>query len=387
MATPAATMPYARRVKPTTPRTSSSGSAVSTSERLKTLLTGEHDDVNHVIIVHVQHKLDDGSLVDEIVLGGGSPAANNGGGSTQTRSGPVRRLSSPYRGVSFHSCTQRWRGRIKHGTKSEHLGYFTSDLEAAAAYNVAARKIHGQDAQVNRNVEEIMAQTLACSSRVIERNAVPYANRVASGAAPQPPAHKAVVQPAQPQQRETAPSYVKIEPHTSHAPMAPPPVYPMSSISSESRESMYSYEDYSDCYPSPHSAQPQHEQGEYSSNSSHHINSSFHVSPSVEKVHENSSVMITNNDDDLHYHTIKEEPSAQATTSLSWEDYFVQIWFDGSSTGCHDTPTQVAPSSASESLPFGPSSLDLDGNRCFKRAAYDYSHQPAVDFDCKRIRC
>merc|ERR1712232_749026 len=58
-------------------------------------------------------------------------------------------LTSPYRGVSFHACTQRWRARIKYGGKSKHLGYYRSDLEAASAYDVATFELNGEKANFN----------------------------------------------------------------------------------------------------------------------------------------------------------------------------------------------------------------------------------------------
>eukprot|EP00514_Thraustochytrium_sp_LLF1b_P000717 CAMPEP_0184510758 /NCGR_PEP_ID=MMETSP0198_2-20121128/1987_1 /TAXON_ID=1112570 /ORGANISM="Thraustochytrium sp., Strain LLF1b" /LENGTH=281 /DNA_ID=CAMNT_0026900675 /DNA_START=264 /DNA_END=1109 /DNA_ORIENTATION=- len=104
-----------------------------------------------VAIVCLAHRVPGKNYVlPEIVLGGDQPHQ-------QGHPGPVKRLASPYRGVSFHSCTQRWRSRIKHGSKSEHLGYYISDVEAAKAYNDAASKIHGSGAQLNDGVDVVLA--------------------------------------------------------------------------------------------------------------------------------------------------------------------------------------------------------------------------------------
>ncbi|CAK9100579.1 7-dehydrocholesterol reductase (7-DHC reductase) (Protein DWARF 5) (Sterol Delta(7)-reductase) [Durusdinium trenchii] len=126
---------------------------------------------DEVVIVRVEHMIESrGCKLTEIVLGGDQPH-------TQGKPGPVKRLSSPYRGVSFHSCTQRWRGRIKHGSKSEHLGYYTSDLEAAKAYNIAARGIHGINAQVNEGVEIVSEGTEFVRSQVLTTDRVAYSGQ------------------------------------------------------------------------------------------------------------------------------------------------------------------------------------------------------------------
>lgn len=126
------------------------------------------DTGSHVVIVRVEHRPADGSAVlSETLLFGAQPHQ-------QGHPGPVKRLASPYRGVSFHFCTQRWRSRIKCGSKSEHLGYFTSDLEAAKAYNDAARKIHGGNAQLNEGVERCLGESPDVVSSVLGTTKVPY---------------------------------------------------------------------------------------------------------------------------------------------------------------------------------------------------------------------
>jgi len=67
---------------------------------------------------------------------------------------PIR-LVSPYRGVSFHNSTQRWRCRLKIKKRCIHLGYFASDVEAAYHYNKAALNTHGEKAVINKGVQEI----------------------------------------------------------------------------------------------------------------------------------------------------------------------------------------------------------------------------------------
>jgi hypothetical protein len=132
--------------------------------------------VDYVFIACISHKIRGGEMeISETVIGGGNPHAHG--------TGPVRRMASPYRGVSFHSCTQRWRGRIKNGTKSEHLGYFASDLEAALAYNKAARNIHGDSALQNKGVEDVIMQREDVRSTVTQTRQVPFnsLNKVQDG--------------------------------------------------------------------------------------------------------------------------------------------------------------------------------------------------------------
>lgn len=57
--------------------------------------------------------------------------------------------TSQYRGVYFPTSKQRWAARIQVKGKGIHLGYHDSEQEAARAYDVAARKYHGDRAFLN----------------------------------------------------------------------------------------------------------------------------------------------------------------------------------------------------------------------------------------------
>jgi hypothetical protein len=57
--------------------------------------------------------------------------------------------SSAYKGVCWHSRDKVWQSRIKVDYKYKHLGYFTSELDAAHAYDTAALKYFGQFARLN----------------------------------------------------------------------------------------------------------------------------------------------------------------------------------------------------------------------------------------------
>lgn len=57
--------------------------------------------------------------------------------------------SSRFKGVSFHARDGRWQARIKAGATRIQLGYFDAELDAARAYNDAARKHFGEFANLN----------------------------------------------------------------------------------------------------------------------------------------------------------------------------------------------------------------------------------------------
>lgn len=64
-----------------------------------------------------------------------------------------RRLSSEntsgFKGVSRKTGSARWTARIKTQGKAIHLGYFSTPQEAARAYDMAARELHGAFAHLN----------------------------------------------------------------------------------------------------------------------------------------------------------------------------------------------------------------------------------------------
>lgn len=66
----------------------------------------------------------------------------------RSRRGP-RSSSSPYRGVTCYRRTGRYESHIWEGGKQLHLGSFVLPEEAAQAYDRAAIKFRGQDAELN----------------------------------------------------------------------------------------------------------------------------------------------------------------------------------------------------------------------------------------------
>ena len=57
--------------------------------------------------------------------------------------------ASPYRGVVWSAQKNKWMARIKADGKQRYLGSFTSEIDAAVAYDVAAREVFGEFACPN----------------------------------------------------------------------------------------------------------------------------------------------------------------------------------------------------------------------------------------------
>lgn len=57
--------------------------------------------------------------------------------------------SSRFKGVSFCKLTGRWRADISAHGHTRRLGRFDTEEQAAAAYNAAARELHGSFARLN----------------------------------------------------------------------------------------------------------------------------------------------------------------------------------------------------------------------------------------------
>lgn len=66
----------------------------------------------------------------------------------QNRKKRVDAISSKYKGVEFYKG-KYWRSRITYNGRRYHLGHFKSEIDAALAYDEAAREYHGEFAKVN----------------------------------------------------------------------------------------------------------------------------------------------------------------------------------------------------------------------------------------------
>lgn len=62
----------------------------------------------------------------------------------------VVRGTSGFKGVGWCRRKRRWRAQIKQDGRSFHCGYFVSELDAANAYDIAARQRFGEFARVNQ---------------------------------------------------------------------------------------------------------------------------------------------------------------------------------------------------------------------------------------------
>ena len=62
---------------------------------------------------------------------------------------PRKNGSSKYKGVHKRKGCDKWISRINKNYKLYHLGYFVSEINAAKAYDIAARKYYGEYALTN----------------------------------------------------------------------------------------------------------------------------------------------------------------------------------------------------------------------------------------------
>lgn len=57
--------------------------------------------------------------------------------------------TSKYKGVCFNKNRKKWNVKIQIDGSSKHLGYFTDEIDAARAYDEAAKKYYGEFACLN----------------------------------------------------------------------------------------------------------------------------------------------------------------------------------------------------------------------------------------------
>lgn len=76
----------------------------------------------------------------------------NNGNSAKTQK---RLTSSRFKGVCFNKQTGSWKASISISDRSRHLGLFESEVEAAMAYDEAARRHFGGFALTNFPIEQV----------------------------------------------------------------------------------------------------------------------------------------------------------------------------------------------------------------------------------------
>ncbi len=62
---------------------------------------------------------------------------------------PRRNTSSKYRGLWYNKKKKRWRAQITLNNKKKQIGYFKNEIDAAKAYDKAAKKYFGDFAILN----------------------------------------------------------------------------------------------------------------------------------------------------------------------------------------------------------------------------------------------
>lgn len=67
----------------------------------------------------------------------------------EVKPAPKWKTSSQYRGVSWDKHAERWTAKIGSNGRQYHIGLFDDEVEAAKAYNEAAKKHHGDRAILN----------------------------------------------------------------------------------------------------------------------------------------------------------------------------------------------------------------------------------------------
>lgn len=79
---------------------------------------------------------------------------------------PRLSVTSSYKGVSRHSPTGKWQAGIQASGRKYHLGYFSSEIEAARTYDTAARELFGEFACTNFQDESTQATRDAWAAAV-----------------------------------------------------------------------------------------------------------------------------------------------------------------------------------------------------------------------------
>jgi hypothetical protein len=96
----------------------------------------------------------DGKVADHINHDGMDNRSSNLRAATHSenmchRKKSSRATHSKYKGIYWHKNIRKWQVEIKFNKKRIHLGCFRNEIEAARAYDNAARKYHAEFACLN----------------------------------------------------------------------------------------------------------------------------------------------------------------------------------------------------------------------------------------------
>lgn len=101
----------------------------------------KYDNINGLDIDHINHNILDNRKCN---LRACSHSKNMMNQQTQ-----IKNKTSIYKGVRFYKRTNKWVSQIKINQKYNHIGFFTSEIEAAKAYDNKAIELFGEFANLN----------------------------------------------------------------------------------------------------------------------------------------------------------------------------------------------------------------------------------------------
>ncbi|MFG6591302.1 HNH endonuclease [Sulfitobacter sp. 1A12157] len=90
-------------------------------------------------------------IIDHVDMNPANNAIDNLRLATKRQNGCNRRTvgRSKYLGVCWHKAAKKWKASISVYNRSTYLGVFENEEDAAAAYDRAARKFHGEFSRLN----------------------------------------------------------------------------------------------------------------------------------------------------------------------------------------------------------------------------------------------